>query len=151
MLLWIKDAMSPQEIRDRIMDDKSDFQQAMVAYLESVHQGEHIDGSMESVHQRLESQEQSDPTRVCPTETLPERPPDICITHKLNFDAECAPCASYVKWQSRYQAETDDVLFKSNRHQSRHKSMAVRYVKKPGGQASTSNQQYGLQRIDRNG
>ena len=40
MLLWIKNSMTPQEIRDRIMDPNSDFQKAMVEYLKSVHMGE---------------------------------------------------------------------------------------------------------------
>ena len=40
MLLWIRGALTPQEIRDRIMDPKSDFQKKMVEYIESVHMGE---------------------------------------------------------------------------------------------------------------
>ena len=32
MLLWIKGALSPQEIRNKIMDPTSDFQQKMVEY-----------------------------------------------------------------------------------------------------------------------
>ena len=39
MLLWIKNALTPQEIRDRIMNPTSDFQRAMVEYLESAHKG----------------------------------------------------------------------------------------------------------------
>jgi len=36
MLLWLKDALSPQEIRERILDPTSEFQHKMVEYLESV-------------------------------------------------------------------------------------------------------------------
>jgi hypothetical protein len=44
MLLWIKGALTPQEIRDKIMDPTSDFQKKMVEYLEGVHMGEFITG-----------------------------------------------------------------------------------------------------------
>src|SRR5882724_4346307 len=37
MLLWILNSLSPQEIRDQIMDPNSDFQKRIVEYLESVH------------------------------------------------------------------------------------------------------------------
>jgi len=49
LLLWIKGALTPQEIRDRIMDPNSEFQQKMVEYLESVHQGEFLMGSIEEI------------------------------------------------------------------------------------------------------
>ena len=47
MLLWIKNALSPQDIRDKFMDPESDFQKAMVKYLEAVHKGEFLDSKLE--------------------------------------------------------------------------------------------------------
>jgi hypothetical protein len=49
MWLWIKGALTPQEICDQIMDPKTDFQKKMVEYLESVDMGEFITGSLEDV------------------------------------------------------------------------------------------------------
>ena len=49
MLVWIKNSLSPQEICNRIMDPTSDLQTAMVEYLESVHQGKFINGTMDIV------------------------------------------------------------------------------------------------------
>jgi len=49
MLLWIRGAPTPQEIRGQIMDSESDFQKKMVEYLESVHMGEFITGILEGV------------------------------------------------------------------------------------------------------
>jgi len=43
MLLWIANSLTPQEIRDRILDPLSDFQKKMVEYLESVCAGEFSD------------------------------------------------------------------------------------------------------------
>jgi hypothetical protein len=54
LLLWIRGALTPQEIRDKIMDPNSDFQKLMVEYLEGVHQGEFITGNMESVRVGVE-------------------------------------------------------------------------------------------------
>ena len=49
MLIWIKGAPSPQEVRDKMLDPESKFQKSMVEYLESVHQGEFFDGKLEDV------------------------------------------------------------------------------------------------------
>ena len=49
MLIWIKGALSPQEVRDKILDTESDFQKSMVEYLESVHQGELFEGKLEDI------------------------------------------------------------------------------------------------------
>jgi len=54
ILIWIMNALSPQDIRDRIMDSESDFQKAMVEYLESVHQGEFFNGKLEDVVEKIE-------------------------------------------------------------------------------------------------
>ncbi len=46
MLLWIDGALSPQDIRDRIMKSNSKFQLELVKYLESCHMGEFMTGNM---------------------------------------------------------------------------------------------------------
>jgi len=60
MLLWIRGALTPQEIRDRIMDPDSDFQKKMVEYLESVHMGEFITGTLEDMKKKWTLQELDD-------------------------------------------------------------------------------------------
>ncbi len=46
MLLWIDGALSPQDIRDRIMKSDSKLQSELVKYLESCHMGEFMTGNM---------------------------------------------------------------------------------------------------------
>ncbi|KDR65185.1 hypothetical protein GALMADRAFT_22556, partial [Galerina marginata CBS 339.88] len=75
LLLWIKNSLSPQEIRDRIMDSTSDFQKQMVEYLESVHQGELLNQKpladiLASFKSKQEQTGYSDPTK-----TMPKPPP----------------------------------------------------------------------------
>ena len=71
-------ALSPQDIRDRIMDSESDFQKAMVEYLELVHQGEFFNGKLEDVVEKSE-EHQKNPKYVPPTKTMPEAPPPLCV------------------------------------------------------------------------
>lgn len=66
MLVWIKGALSPQEIRERILDSNSDFQQRMVEYLESVHMGEFMDATMENVRQQIDDATLADKNRTPP-------------------------------------------------------------------------------------
>ena len=50
MLLWILNSLSPQEIRDQIIDPNSDFQK----YLESVHIGEFMTGTTDEVKEQVD-------------------------------------------------------------------------------------------------
>ena len=54
MLLWIMNSLSPQEIRDQIMGPNSDFQKKFVEYLESVHVGEFMTGTMDEVKEQVD-------------------------------------------------------------------------------------------------
>ena len=88
MLLWIKGALTPQEICDRIMDPKSDFQKKMVEYLESVHMGKLITGSLEDVKRNLDIAELDDQYKN-PTETFPIPPLPQC---NRNACGKCKSC-----------------------------------------------------------
>ena len=77
MLIWIKGAPSPQEVRDKILDPESDFQKSMVEYLESVHQGEFFGGKLEDIIEQVDGY-QKNPEYVPPTKTMAESPPPLC-------------------------------------------------------------------------
>jgi hypothetical protein len=117
MLLWLKGCLSPQEIRDRIMDPNSDFQQSFVQYLESVHIGEFITGTMDEVkakvNQKSEQEHYSDPTQ-----TLPEAPPPMCtIMHDVNNENNCNDCKQINSWWDRFANTVDHlILLRSNVH-----------------------------------
>jgi len=74
MLLWIREALTPQEIRDRIMDPTSDFQKKMVEYLEEVHMGEFITGDIEQVQSTVDKKLAETKSYKDPTQTLPIPP-----------------------------------------------------------------------------
>ncbi|KAJ3557014.1 hypothetical protein NM688_g1702 [Phlebia brevispora] len=53
LLLWIAGAYSPQEIRDRAVDQSSTFAAEILSWLESCHQGEFSTGSEDDIRHRL--------------------------------------------------------------------------------------------------
>ena len=112
MLLWIKGALTPQEIRDRIMDPESDFQKKLVEYLESVHMGEFIAGSLKDVKKYLDIAELDDKYEN-PTETLPIPPPLQC---NQNECGGCKSCKTTSSWETQFNSTVDDILLHSNLH-----------------------------------
>jgi hypothetical protein len=114
LLLWIVSSLSPQEIRDRIMDPNSDFQKKMVEYLESVHVGEFLTGTMADVKAAVETKSQEKDYQD-PTQTLPESPPPVCD----NSGDNCCNCKSLESWWDRFKHTVDDLIFKSNVHNCR--------------------------------
>jgi Helitron helicase-like domain at N-terminus/PIF1-like helicase len=111
MLLWIKGSLSPQEIRNRIMDPNSDFQKELIQYLESVHVGEFLTGTMNEVKSKVDkfsdNQNYQDPTQ-----TLPEAPPPLC--NELSND--CFDCKNQNSWWIKFKHTVDDIVLRSNVH-----------------------------------
>src|ERR1700678_1131295 len=120
MLVWIKGALSPQDVRDKILDPDSDFQRLMVQYLESVHQGEFYNGKMEDVIERIDGY-QKNPEYVPPTKTMPEAPPPLCA--ECNDCNICDNCKALTSWWARFKNVVDDLVKRSNRHNDCSKSV----------------------------
>src|SRR3984893_3090534 len=99
MLLWIKGALSPQDIRDKIMDPSSDFQQKLVDYLEGVHSGDFFSGQMSEVKANIEQN-----TKISgyqdPTQTLPNSPP-FCQCNEYPNCAHSIPTVHTVRHGGR--------------------------------------------------
>jgi len=128
LLLWIEGALSPQEVCDRLVSNDSIFQQDLIRYLKSMHQGEFLTGSMDSVrvsvpmqteshegiHAVLQDQ-QAVPTPLDykdPTQTLPVPAPIHC-----KDPSTCElPCKCNSDWWNDYRKTVDDLLLKSNVH-----------------------------------
>ena len=111
LLLWIKNSLSPQEIRNRIMDPTSDFQKRMIDYLESAHQAEYVDSTEDIVRGELDDKEEQT-SYVKPSETLPLPPPRYC---DCKVDG-CMHCIKYREWKTYYKSTVNDIIFRSNRH-----------------------------------
>jgi len=112
LLLYIYGALSPQEIRDRVLDLNSDFQQKLVEYLEGVHIGEFMTGKMDQVEAEVEANQKHDKEYQDPTQTLPEAPPSLCDDH----DDSNANCECLESWWDKFRHVVDDLVFRSNVH-----------------------------------
>ncbi|KDR65460.1 hypothetical protein GALMADRAFT_43933, partial [Galerina marginata CBS 339.88] len=119
MLLWLKNALSPQEIRDRIMDPTSEFQRQIVEYLESVHIGEFLTGSKDEVEDQINIEKSENKKYQDPTQTLPDAPPPLCNNKTCD---NCSDCEALESWWEKFRKITDDLIFKSNVHTCRKQS-----------------------------
>ncbi|KAJ7183735.1 hypothetical protein C8R46DRAFT_812596, partial [Mycena filopes] len=123
-LIWITNALSPQQIRDRLLGPSSTFRQKLILYLEDAHRSEYFHGSREAVIAKrnvapppldADSDEEIDLASGYrpPTQTLPTAPPPLC-TAKVCTEL-CSDCVRLNKWRSAYELEVDDLLVRSNR------------------------------------
>ena len=131
MLIWIKNALSPQDICDRIMDGDSAFQQELIAYLEGVHKGEFITGSMQNIKECIPFVSEQDngihsivtessaPVSACnilykdPTLTLPIPAPKPCNLYGINQHT-CDQCKNNELWWEQFNSTVDDIVLQSN-------------------------------------
>ncbi|KAH7903741.1 hypothetical protein BJ138DRAFT_1138679 [Hygrophoropsis aurantiaca] len=113
ILVWIKSALSPQTIRDQLMDPNSDFQKLMVEYLEGVHKGEFVSSSANEVKEMLDHKmvDDSIPTAV---ESMPI-PPAVC-TAATPCKKGKAICDTCVSWVSQFADTVNEILLRCNTH-----------------------------------
>ena len=112
MLLWLKGAYSPQQIRDRILDPNSTFLTNIIAYLESAFAGDFIFGSMSEVKAMVNDSYGNTENLHLPTHQLPTPVPHAC----QNQCGMCENCNENRNWWKTYQKEVDFILLKSNVH-----------------------------------
>ncbi|KAJ3753347.1 hypothetical protein EV360DRAFT_23152, partial [Lentinula raphanica] len=111
-LIFNKKTLSPQQIKNRILDVNSPFQQTLLAHLDSIRKGEFFSGTKDEVKSNIQLAE-SDPDYISPERRLPKTPPPcVCTCSKIS----CTPCSTYQTWLNSYHNEIDDLLFKSNLH-----------------------------------
>ncbi|KAF8581861.1 hypothetical protein K439DRAFT_1299545, partial [Ramaria rubella] len=118
MLLWIKNNLSPLEIREQVMDPDSGFQKTLVEYLESSHVGEFLNGTVEYVRSRIDHAKDVK-GYVDPTMSLPDMPPLPC---PVGNSKKCQCCKTDDIWWERFYHDVDDLVWRSNQHSCSYKS-----------------------------
>ncbi|KAJ7697467.1 hypothetical protein B0H17DRAFT_928461 [Mycena rosella] len=122
-VIWVDNALSPQEIRDRIMKPSSRFRKRLIAYLEDCHRAEYFNGSKAAVVAKrkvpvLEPDEDSDneidltSAYRPPTQTFARPPPKACAAAPC--PSNCAACKKDKAWWDDYELAVDDILVRSN-------------------------------------
>ncbi|KAJ7746063.1 hypothetical protein B0H16DRAFT_1321453, partial [Mycena metata] len=120
MVLWILNSLSPQEIRDRIMQPDSAFQTKLVHYLESCHRAEFSMGSLSDVEAhfnlnlKAESKWEGIRNYMPPTHTLPTCPPRPC--RDIGCKETCTRCVQFATWWKSFIIDTDDLALRTNVH-----------------------------------
>ena len=114
LLLWIANALSPEEIKRRLMDPDGTFQKKLIEYLESVHVGEFLTGTQEEVLVQLQK-DKEDGSFVDPAQTLPTPPPLSCSDLAL-CDRACNACKNVQSWRSFFCKQVGYLLAQTNIH-----------------------------------
>ncbi|KAI0652910.1 hypothetical protein C8Q70DRAFT_879904, partial [Cubamyces menziesii] len=116
-LIWIHNCPSPQEIRDRLLQDEG-FRHALLSWLDSCHVGQYSTGNERDVGSRIQERRRMDTATEGsyrdPITALPSRPP---------FDRD-APTAE--QWYQKVCEETDEIVYMCNRHDREHKKGCLR-------------------------
>ena len=114
MLIWLKGNLTPQEMRERILDQSSNWQKQLISWLESCQTGQFMTGTQEevlaSVAGCLKDESYKDPT-----ETLPQLPPPLCNTKHAKNES-CGKCDDISKWWKYFANVVDDLVSRSNIH-----------------------------------
>ncbi|HEY4831131.1 MAG TPA: helitron helicase-like domain-containing protein, partial [Waddliaceae bacterium] len=129
-VLWIRNALSPQEIRDKLMNESGEFQESLIKYLEGCHKGEFLTGTMEEVQSKIPKESTTgnlgihkiletapvqsiNNTYQDPTQTMPHEPPQKC-DHYDNLNCTCYKVLK--NWWQKFNRTVDDILLRSNIH-----------------------------------
>jgi hypothetical protein len=94
MLVWINGTLTPEEIRQKVLQPDFKFRKSLIEYLEGAHSGDFITGSQNEVKEN-QQHKMSDTKYQDPTTTLPMAPP--AVTCKCNSN-KCDHCNVMRKW-----------------------------------------------------
>jgi hypothetical protein len=114
MVVWLQGNLTPQEMRNHILDPNSDFQLSLVSWVESCQVGEYLTGTQDQILENFSAKAKM-PGYHDPTETLPIPPPPSCT--RVHAEQEsCKKCAQQANWWSQYEETVDDLISKANIH-----------------------------------
>ena len=114
ILLWLTGNLTPQEMRNKILDPNSEFQKNIITWIESCQVGEYLTGTqqqvLENIQKYAETFDYNDPTELMPTP-----PPDKCPQKHISNE-NCTQCLNLEEWWSQFERTVDDLISKSNIH-----------------------------------
>ncbi|KAK0449811.1 uncharacterized protein EV420DRAFT_1274942 [Desarmillaria tabescens] len=113
MIIWIRKCLSPQEIRDHLLSDDSEFQIRLIQYLESVHKGDYFTGAQDMVL-IMRHKQSLQPGYYDFTEVLPNTPPSHC--DQPSGCADCKAGNTSESWWGYFRHMVDMIINKCNIH-----------------------------------
>ncbi|RDX50981.1 hypothetical protein OH76DRAFT_1348115, partial [Lentinus brumalis] len=132
MLIWIRNALSPQEMRDALLADNQ-FTLRLISWLESCHQGDYATGSEAQVRARLlpinsAHSMNSEGENFDMDDDLFLRDPTTCLPRCPLPDPTTR---NQIDWIRSMEQDADHVVFLSNRHDSDHRKGCKKGKDKP--------------------
>ncbi|EPT05109.1 hypothetical protein FOMPIDRAFT_1107226, partial [Fomitopsis schrenkii] len=118
LLLWIACSLSPQEIRDRILDDP-DFRESLLAWLEQCHRGDFSTGNIDDVRERINSGHAARRSAATAPDGM-DNPGDDYTDPVLQFPTPPPTGFSVDHWYRTLEEISDDIVYRSNRHSESH-------------------------------
>ncbi|KAI5892449.1 uncharacterized protein SCHCODRAFT_01171578 [Schizophyllum commune H4-8] len=112
MLIWIKGAPTPAEMRDKIAGMETDFRDNLAEYVESCSQGEFYGGSVDDVRAQ-QNVRKTDTGYQDPTLTSLVPPSSSYCDCK---EPGCEACKATMRWEEQFKADVDDILYRTNLH-----------------------------------
>ncbi|KAK0433187.1 hypothetical protein EV421DRAFT_1718830, partial [Armillaria borealis] len=113
MIIWLRNSLSPQQIRDRLMSKDSEFRVKLIQYLESVHKGDYFSSPQDTVS-AMRHEESIKPGYNDFMELLPDVPPRHC--DQTVGCEECVAGNTSDSWWSYFKKMVDMVVNKCNIH-----------------------------------
>ena len=117
-ILWIKNALLPQEIQDKLMSNDCEFQQNLIQYLEGCQKGEFFTGSMEYVKSKIPMDIENWPKGIHTilqtdaSQLVDKLYQDLTLT----LPEELLNSSNSNNWWSKFYDTVDDILLRSNVH-----------------------------------
>ena len=111
-LIWVRKAMTPQQIRDRILSGDSAFLQALVEYLEAAHVGE-FSKPLSDVQKDILQRKVVETPFVDLQLQMPVPSPSCSCRCDL---PTCQSCIKFNQWFAKYNTDCDQLASKLNAH-----------------------------------
>ncbi|SJL08858.1 uncharacterized protein ARMOST_12229 [Armillaria ostoyae] len=138
LVLWIRNSLSPQEIRDRLIAGDSEFRRRIIEYLKAVHTGDYYMGT----HKEVKDDQYTDsllPEYVDPTTTLPSAPPPACSC----IDVDCDQCKEVETWWGYFRRLVDHLISTVNMHSCHENTYADGTLKKGSASKGCKDNKWG--------
>ncbi|KAJ3549575.1 hypothetical protein NM688_g5163 [Phlebia brevispora] len=119
LLIWIENALTLQQIHDKLLANETEFREQLTAWLESCHQGEFSTGSMKDIYARRVARSECPP--VDPIEDIEnleedEQDEQNPVLRKPRHPGYSKDQEELTEWFNSVRAETDDIALRCNRH-----------------------------------
>ncbi len=138
LVLWIRNSLSPQDIRDRLMAGDSEFRRRIIEYLEAAHMGDYHMGMHKDVRDD-QYRESLLPEYIDPTTTLPTAPPPACSC----VDVDCEQCKEVETWWGYFRRLVDHLISKVNMHSCHENTYADGTLKKGSASKGCKDNKWG--------